>query len=272
TQQPWFDGRLGMWGGSAFGHTQWAIADTLPAPPSGRSALMVQIASTDFHGMFYPGGAFSLASGLFWAMRSRGPEDVLPDAAALQRGVDGFPLVEADDRAVGVVAPVLLAAGWFDPFLPGQLADFVRIKRDARADVAAETRLVIGPWGHAETMTLPGGVHTRNYRLESLAPSIPWFDRHLRWMGRGVQPGAPVRLFVMGANVRRDEQEWPLARARETSWYLRSGGHANSAAGDGGLSTDAPTGDERPDTFESDPLHPVPTRGGAVLSEGGGVA
>ena len=33
---------------------------------------MVQIASTDFHGMFYPGGAFSLASALFWAVRSRG--------------------------------------------------------------------------------------------------------------------------------------------------------------------------------------------------------
>ena len=71
-RQPWFDGRLGMWGGSAFGHTQWAVADQLPAPPSGRSALMVQISSTDFHGMFYPGGAFSLASALFWAIRSRG--------------------------------------------------------------------------------------------------------------------------------------------------------------------------------------------------------
>ena len=26
-RQPWFDGRLGMWGGSAFGHTQWVLAD-----------------------------------------------------------------------------------------------------------------------------------------------------------------------------------------------------------------------------------------------------
>ena len=28
-------------------------------------------------------------------------------------------------------APVLLMAGWFDPFLPGQLADFLRIRREA---------------------------------------------------------------------------------------------------------------------------------------------
>jgi len=26
-QQPWYDGRLAMWGGSAFGQTQWAISD-----------------------------------------------------------------------------------------------------------------------------------------------------------------------------------------------------------------------------------------------------
>jgi predicted acyl esterase len=26
-QQPWYDGRVGMWGGSAFGQTQWAVAD-----------------------------------------------------------------------------------------------------------------------------------------------------------------------------------------------------------------------------------------------------
>jgi putative CocE/NonD family hydrolase len=159
-RQPWFDGRLGMWGGSAFGHTQWAVADQLPAAPSGRSALMVQISSTDFHGMFYPGGAFSLASALFWAIRSRGAQDEWPDAGAVQRGAEGVPLLDADrraiadvpffndwaghpvrdaywqridgeDRAATLQAPALLMAGWFDPFLPGQLADFVRIRRDA---------------------------------------------------------------------------------------------------------------------------------------------
>ena len=299
-RQPWFDGRLGMWGGSAFGHTQWVLADELPSPPTGRSALMVQIASTDFHGMFYPGGAFSLASALFWAVRSRGAEDDTPDSHALQRGFDGVPLIDADDRAVRDIpvfndwvrhserdaywqaidgetraamlqGPMLLTAGWFDPFLPGQLADWVRIRREARADVAAATRLTIGPWAHAETVTLPGDVRTRNYRLESLAPTIPWFDRHLRSTGPGVQSDAPVRIYVMGTNVWRDEQDWPLARARATPFYLRSGGRANSASGDGRLSIDAPTGNEPADRFEADPQRPVPTRGSPMLGPGAGV-
>jgi len=298
--RPWFDGRLGMWGGSAFGHTQWVLADALPSPPTGRSALMVQVASTDFHGMFHPGGAFSLESALFWAVRSRGAEDDMPDGAALQRGFDGMPLIEADDRAAGDIpffndwvrhserdaywqaidgngraallqGPILLTAGWFDPFLPGQLADYIRIRREARSDVAAASRLVVGPWAHAVTVTLPGGVRTRHYRLESLAPTIPWFDRQLRSSGAGVQPDAPVRIYVMGANEWRDEQEWPLARARATPFYLRSGGRANSTSGDGQLATEAPAADEPADTFEADPRHPVPTRGGATLAPGGGV-
>jgi putative CocE/NonD family hydrolase len=64
----------------------------------------------------------------------------------------------------------------------------------------------------------------------------------------------PIKLFVMGANVWRDEHEWPLARAVETPYYL----HA-----DGLLSPERP-GDEPPDRYAYDPASPVPTRGGAI--------
>lgn len=100
SQQSWFDGRLGMWGGSAFGYTQWVLADQQSPGPS---TLLIQIASTDFHGMFHPVGAFSLESALFWAVRSRGAEDVDPSFDDLERGFNGFPLLEADNRAVGQI-------------------------------------------------------------------------------------------------------------------------------------------------------------------------
>ncbi len=296
-KQPWFDGRLGMWGGSAFGHTQWVLADQREPGPR---ALMVQICSTDFHRMFYPGGAFSLRSALFWALRSRGKVDAPPDEAALARGIDGFPAIEADDRAGNDItffndwvthsekdrywtdidgedrpttlqAPIHLMAGWYDPFLPGQLDDFVRVLREARREVAQGSRLVIGPWAHAEAVTFPRGFIPRNYRLESLAPSIPWFDRHLRATNPPRDPSPPVRIYVMGANVWRDEQEWPPARARYVAYYLQSGGHANSASGDGRLTTAEPTDNESADIFRYNPLKPVPTRGGAMLGPGAGV-
>ena len=76
---------------------------------------------------------------------------------------------------------------------------------------------------------------------------------------------APVRLFVMGENRWRDENEWPLARTQYTRWYFHSGGNANTRAGDGSLSTIPPEPDEPADRFTYDPSDPVPTLGGNTL-------
>jgi len=295
-KQPWFDGRLGMWGGSAFGYTQWVLADQLNPGPS---ALMIQISSTNFYGMFYPGGAFSLESALFWAVRSHGEKDKDPSLGDLERGYDGFPLIHADDRAIGdipffndwvnhatrdeywadidgqdrartIQAPVLLMAGWYDPFLPTQISDFIRIRREAISHAAKSSRIIIGPWVHADTITLPNGAKPGDYRKASLAPSIEWFDRHLSSRTPALQV-QPVKIYVMGENQWRDEQEWPLARTRYTNFYLHSAGKANGSSGDGLLSLDMPLYSENPDAYIYDPRNPVPSRGGAMLGPRAGI-
>ena len=53
------------------------------------------------------------------------------------------------------------------------------------------------------------------------ATIIKWFDYALKGVANEFASGAPVRIFVMGDNVWRDEQEFPLARARATKYYLR---------------------------------------------------
>jgi len=278
-QQPWFDGRLGMWGGSAFGYTQWAVADQ-----PGIQAMNIQIASTDFAHMFHPGGAFSLESALFWAVRSRGAEDVDPELSALDKGFNGFPLIDADKRAVSDIpffndwvtqgpgsaywknidgenrardakAPVLLMAGWSDPFLPTQLRDFAALQSAPDRRVAEGSRLIIGPWVHADPIVFPDGTTAGGYRAASLLPSVPWFDHHLLGRPMDQRLSSPVRLYVMGENIWRDEQAWPLARARNTAFYLHGAGHLDT---------------ERPqtaamDSYRYDPLNPVPSRGGAML-------
>jgi uncharacterized protein len=287
--QSWFDGRLAMWGGSYFGYTQWAISDQVdPAP----SAMMISIASANFHDMFYPGGAFSLESALYWAVESRGRYDIEPRDTDLNRGYDGFPLIEADNRAGGEIVffddwakhptrdsywesidgddraakvrcPVFMMAGWSDPFLLAQLHDYAEIVRAAPPQVIAQSHLVIGPWSHAHGVKLPDGTIPENYRLASLAPSIPWFDQIF---GRAGSHSFPrVRIFVMGRNQWRDENEWPLERTRFTSYYLRSSGTANGGLGSGTLRLDPPSEGEPADHFTFDPANPVPTSGGAMI-------
>jgi putative CocE/NonD family hydrolase len=91
-----------------------------------------------------------------------------------------------------------------------------------------------------------------------------WFEYWLKGRETGVQDWPAVRLFVMGENVWRNEQEWPLARTQLTPWYLHSAGQANTRGGDGVLSAKAPE-EEPPDRFSYDPADPVPTRGGNNL-------
>jgi putative CocE/NonD family hydrolase len=286
-----------MWGGSSFGYTQWCIADQIDPGPS---AYMIQIASSHFYDAFYHGNAFALETALYWANRSRRDRDKIPNSRTLDRGVNGFPLIEADDRAEEDVpffnhwalhverdaywkeidgadrlrdlrAPVHLMAGWYDPFLPAQLDDFIRIRRDGDERAAKGTRLVIGPWAHADSVILPGGFKGTPYRSAILEPMIDWFDTHLAGVSNAALAMPPVKLFVMGTNEWRDEQEWPLARAKETSYYLRSNGHANTAVGDGALWLEPPQSSEPPDAYTYDPRDPVPIAGGAVLGARAGV-
>ena len=94
----------------------------------------------------------------------------------------------------------------------------------------------------------------------------------MKGIDNGVDREPPVRIYVMGggdahktADGRvfvgghwRDEQEWPLARAKLTPYFLHSGG---------ALATDAPAA-AAPITYRFDPAHPVPTLGGNLSSQG----
>lgn len=75
-----------------------------------------------------------------------------------------------------------------------------------------------------------------------------------------------MRLFVMGSDTWREEDEWPLARAHTTKYFLHSRGRANSLRGDGSLSTTPPSS-ESPDRYRYDPANPTPTIGGQLCCD-----
>ncbi|CAN0504183.1 unnamed protein product, partial [Phaeothamnion confervicola] len=86
SEQPWYDERIAMWGGSAFGHTQWAIADQTEPNVD---AFFIQIASTDFAEVFHVDGAFALETALYWALLSHGKVDTEIDYKDFEKGVAG---------------------------------------------------------------------------------------------------------------------------------------------------------------------------------------
>jgi putative CocE/NonD family hydrolase len=285
-EQPWHNGKTGMWGGSYFGYTQWVLSDQ---DSLGLSALLTQISSSSNYAMLHTDGTFSYESALFWATRSHSDKDTPFDYEHLRKGYDSAPLLEADDRVVADIpffndwasheqfdefwsavdgvdrakhlqVPALMMAGWYDPFLTSQIQDFEDISQYADPMIAEQCRLIIGPWAHAETVIMPNGYQDRNYRLASIAPAINWYDEHLKQ--KATKPTPHVRIFVMGVNEWRDEESFPLQRTIYTPYYLS----ANATnAGTGSLLQTPPSYDSYRQTYDFDPAKPVPSLGGAVL-------
>ena len=171
-----------------------------------------------------------------------------------------------------ITVPALNMGGWYDLFLKGTLANYTGMKARGGSDAARQhQRLVIGPWAHGP---LGGWFPEQSYGLlagtetaDITGLQLRWFDWLLKGEDTGLAAEKPVRLFVMGANEWRDEDDWPLPGTEYVDYFLHSRGRANTAGGDGRLSTDAP-GDEPQDAYLYDPRHPVPTTGGGTFLPG----
>lgn len=174
------------------------------------------------------------------------------------------------ERYHQVDVPSLNIGGWYDCFLGGTLANYVGMSKQGGSDVARRPRLIVGPWSHGMSLgEFPSGsfgLLANSMVADLTGRQTRFFDRHVRGIDNGLDDEPPVRIFVMGSNVWRDEADWPLPDTRYTSYYLHSDGRANTAAG-GTLSTAAPE-DEPSDVYLYNPHDPVPTVGGQTFLPG----
>jgi putative CocE/NonD family hydrolase len=156
--------------------------------------------------------------------------------------------------------PTLGFAGWYDLFLQGDIDNYVGLRARGRT-----ARLVIGPWHHG-SLSSPwngGQVGEINFGLSAQTPGgqtvtdieREWYDHWLKDMPatHAHEPG--VLIFVMGTNQWRSEEDWPLARAKDTALYLNE---------DKTLTWSVPELDVAGSGFTYDPADPVITRGGSI--------
>jgi uncharacterized protein len=163
-----------------------------------------------------------------------------------------------------ITVPALHVGGWFDLFLGGTLDNFQTLSRSAATEHARRNQaLIIGPWTHTDQTGTAGEL---NFGLLASALAIGLEQRQIGFLRRfaadepGAWDGPRVRLFVMGDNAWRDEEDWPLARTQWSRWYLHSGGS---------LSPAPPPPDAPASRYRYDPADPVPTTGGPTFITGG---
>lgn len=319
---PYSNGKVGMYGASYYGFTQWSAA--VHAPEELKAMVPFITWNDPLNGVLFRGGTLELGTSANWQIsmgfdelvrRYRGNPDPRELGRALYRLVGGIdtmgkqgywslPLKDftpLKSNNVGmaffesvahpmdrqhpdtdtmtilgkheqVKVPALNIGGWYDIFLKDTLSNFTTMRQQGSTPEARQSKLVIGPWAHTSYGAAIGEMNFGfastaafiNLQIDIVSLQIRWFDTFLKGIDTGMLNEAPIKLFVMGANTWRDEQEWPLARAVDTRYYLHSNGHANTLNGDGVLSTSVPKA-ESTDTYLYDPAHPVMTRGGALL-------
>ena len=157
-----------------------------------------------------------------------------------------------------------------DIFLGGTLKNYARLKTEAGSEAARHgQRLLVFVGGHA------GWSGDRKIGAVDFGEKAPfelddvmlrWFDWLLKGEANGVGTEKPVKIFVMGKNEWREEEDWPLARAKTTRYYLHSSGAANGLTGNGTLTPTSPA-DERPDQYVYDPADATPSIGGPLCCE-----
>ncbi|HXX99591.1 MAG TPA: CocE/NonD family hydrolase [Candidatus Limnocylindrales bacterium] len=165
--------------------------------------------------------------------------------------------------------PALHTGAWYDIFLGGSLRNYRGIKSGAATEEARKGQhLLVVVGGHAGGGRKIGEIDygPEAEKVNEDETTLRWYDFLFKGVQNEFASGKPVKIFVMGLNQWREEDDWPLARAKTTKYFLHSQGSANSSRGNGSLSTSAPAS-EPSDKFTYDPGKPVPTIGGPLCCD-----
>ncbi len=294
--QNWSNGSVGTAGGSYLGRIQWLTA--LLRPPHLKAMSVAVTPSDPF--VEWPTGTPNPMQ-LCWFHLVSGRLSQNMQAVDWSNVYEHLPLLTMDERAGRinqnwreayehpqfddywdaisyqqkfdrVEVPVLHITGWYDDEQIGTPLNYIGMTQHGATERAwRNQKLLIRPWGHQINKTRKLGeidfgpdalIDLHGYQLR-------WFKRWLTNEKNGIDTEPPVRIFVMGTNVWRDELEWPLERTEFTAFRLHSSGNANSRFGDGTLRVGSPL-DEPPDRYEYDPARPVPFITEPVSSQIGG--
>ena len=184
---------------------------------------------------------------------------------------DQIGYVQPNDR---FDVPALHVNSWYDLGVGETLKLFNLLSDNAESERARDNQFaIISPTDHctseiATSRTVVGDRDLGDARLDYWTIYLNWFDHWLRDDPAADFDMPRLQYYLMGANEWRTAGSWPVEGTEFRPLYLHSDGGANTRAGDGRLSWEAPSGEQPADTFTYDPDDPVPTVGGPVCCTG----
>ena len=174
--------------------------------------------------------------------------------------------------------PGLWFISWFDVSIAPNIEMYNHVRATAAGDAADQQWMILAPTLHCgfrRTDNGAGGAlvgppeyiagerNLGDVRFNYQEIMFEFFDRFLKGEGGHVLDTLPkVHYFTMGTNEWQSSDTWPPEGSEQLTFYLSSGGLANTMAGDGILTSSPPRNDQ-PDRFTYDPTNPVMSHGGS---------
>jgi len=257
--QPWCNGKIGTWGGSALGITQMLLAPVTRDV----AAQFIDVAPSNlYEDMFYQGGVFrkSLIEG--W-LPQIGQPHLIPVYKSHPTYDDFWTYYNVEARAVDITAPTLFVGGWYDIFQQGTLDGFVSRELHGGPGAMGNNYLIMKWSTHGPDVTKDYKLNENRFSLNVDQACAAFYARLLKGDDSLIKGFAKVHYYVMGADTEgapgnewRTADAWPPFPTTATPYYLRA---------DGALSAKPQEDASASKGFTFDPKDPVPTHGGANL-------
>ncbi len=252
-QQPWCNGKVGTWGGSALGMIQFQTAAQHP-PHLVCAAPFIKDFATKYEDYYY-GGVY----------RKEHVESLEKLGFAVPSTVLAHPthdatwkIVESQSDASKYAVPMFLCSGWFDHFPDDVLRAFSDLRLSSDQSVRSRHKLMFGPFEHSNVGQEQQGV--LNFPdVEGLPTRLgmQFFDHYLRGLDNGWDALPTVQYYQMGDNVWKTDNSWPPSDLRTDTLFFHAAHIMDKVD---------PSNDKSlvpPDTVYGDPRNPVPTIGGS---------
>ena len=260
----WCNGNVGTWGYSALGITQYLGAKA--APPHLKSEF-IGVATPDlYEHVMFQGGVFRKSMVGDW-LAGQGSTYMLPTLLNNSVKSSFWDPVTVTGHFGNVNTPAVHVGGWYDCMDQGIIDGFMGYEYEGSKGAANSSLLVMGPWTHGGTGRNQGELQYPANAQDTITGNL--FSRQAAYCLQGTQNGfeneSKVRYYVMGdvndslapGNYWRTAAEWPIPSV-DTPFYLDGSAmslDATPPAAGGGNS------------YDFDPAHPVPTVGGAELTQ-----
>lgn len=225
--QPWSTGKVGMYGISYWGSTQW-----LAAPERSRflKAIIPIMTGQDVYRRWIYNGIFRITDVLTWHYENEPRRGRSAKGVDWDRAVRHLPLNKADKALGGDIpaykdwlnhpvpgpywervnvenrvplirVPALIIDGWYDYYLDLAVGDYRRMRERAGSPEARKSMLLIGPWTHTTTSKFDDADFGKEASfMKQVKVLVLWLNYWLKGEDNGLLNGKPVRYFVMGRN------------------------------------------------------------------------